>query len=255
LRPLCEPVAVAVRSIEADLGGTRVTFTAGDPLLDLPVRLGPQCMFEDRDGDFSESLLEPIVNFRLDIGPNFAGATEPAVARLKAEASDPPPSKAPYADGSYRHDEIGPWKPTDFGYPEATWGERATAVVQRKLTDLLDNEPPDGPAHRIWERRVAEHQTSPSGLRAAIWAIQRFTGYIDRELMFPAAPVGMLAYLRTLDEIPFFAEFFDFDSDCQTGYVTGTLGPLAPPTFTPATAAPPASLSLEEARGGPNPAH
>jgi hypothetical protein len=255
LRPLCEAVGVTVHSIEADLGGTRVQFTAGDPLLDLPVRLGPQCAFEEQDGDFADATLQPISNFRLEIGSDFVGATEPAVERKMAQASDPPPSKAPYADGAYSHDEIGPWRPTDFGYSDASWTERATAVVQRKLADLLDNEPPSGPAHRIWERRVATHQASPGRLGAAIPVIQRFTGYIDRELTFPAKPVGMLAYLRTLDEIPFYAEFFDFDTDCHTGLVAGTLGVLAPPTFVPELALDVGPLSLQEARGAPAAEH
>jgi hypothetical protein len=65
----------------------------------------------------------------------------------------------------------------------------------------------------------------------------------------------MLAYLRTLDEIPFYAEFFDFDTDCHTGLVAGTLGVLAPPTFVPELALDVGPLSLQEARGAPAAEH
>ena len=54
--------------------------------------------------------------------------------------------------------------------------------------------------------------------------MQNYTGEMDRELTFGPDPVGALAYLATLDEVQFSGDFLDFDTDCQSGAVTGTLG-------------------------------
>jgi hypothetical protein len=245
VRPLCDPIKVGVKGIEADVGGSRLLFETGDPLIDLPVRLGPSCRFEEQDGAFSVPGLQPIADFRFEIGSVFAGGSEPAAKRLNPDPNAKPPSNAPYADGAFFLDAIGPWKPKDFGFLEDTWLEHAQVVVATKLTDLRTREPADGPAHRIWQRRVLEHESFPGGIISAMRRVQRFTGSIDRQLMFLPAPEGVLAYLRTLSAIPFFAEFFNFDTDCQSGTVTGTLGGPAPRTAVPEAA----RLSPAEARG------
>lgn len=40
-RPFCGPIGVSVVAVEAEVGGATVSFDAGDPLLGLPVRIGP----------------------------------------------------------------------------------------------------------------------------------------------------------------------------------------------------------------------
>ena len=52
---------------------------------------------------------------------------------------------------------------------------------------------------------------------------ERYTGLIDSNLTIAPDPEGMLAYLASLPAIRFIADFLAFDTDCQTGKVTGTL--------------------------------
>ena len=179
-RPLCGPIGVTITSIEAAVGGVRERFISGDPLLGLPVRLGPQSRFEEQDGAFAASTFQPIADFRIEVGSVLSGGSAPAVPR--PSGNDPPGSTAPYADGAFSLDAVGPWVPADFGYPEATWQNHAQAVVANKLTQLQAEEPADARAARIRARRIEEHENSAGGLRAALTPVQRFTGQIDREL-------------------------------------------------------------------------
>jgi hypothetical protein len=227
-RPFCDPLGVTVTHVEADVDGSRVRFAAGDSLISLPVRVGPNCKFDGRNRTFAPDGFEPISDFRLEIGSVFAGASAPAAPRQSP--NDPPGSTAPYADGIF---EVGPWTPADFGYREATWAEHAWAVVARKLARLVAQQPADAKEARIRDRRIREHAVNRlAAIGTPIQLMERYTGLIDRELTIAPNPVGALAYLATLPAIQFYAEFFDFDTDCQSGTVTGTLGaprPVEPP--------------------------
>ena len=259
LRPFCEPIGVAVTRLEADVGGATLRFTVGDPLIGLPVRLGPNCKFDGRNRTFAPDGFEPISDFRLEIGTVFAGASAPAAPRHPGE---PPGSTAPYADGIYLLDAIQPrppWVPTDFGYQEATWAEHAWAVVARKLARLVAQQPADAREARIRERRIREHVDERPGhglpaITIPLGIMERYTGLIDRDLTIMPNAAGALAYLATLPAIRFYAEFFDFDTDCQTGTVTGTLDAptsedrLAPPL---ALAPPTGQLAPPEGRLAP----
>jgi hypothetical protein len=242
-RSHCGPIGVTITGIEANVGGARQRFTTGDPLLGLPVRLGPQSRFEEQDGAFAPPTFQPIADFRIDVGSVLSGTSAPAVPR--PSENDPPGSTAPYADGAFSLDDVGPWTPADFGYPEATWQDHAQAVVANKLSQLQAEEPADARAARIRTRRIQEHQNSAGGLRAALTPVQRFTGLVDQEVVIAPNATGALGFLATLPAIQFFAEFFEFDTDCQTGTVTGTLGEPTPPALRLAEA----QLPLAAARG------
>jgi hypothetical protein len=225
-RPFCDPIGVAVTQIEADLAGTPVAFTAGDTMIGLPVRLGPDCKFDARNQDFAPNGFEPISDFRLSIEPVFAGRSAPAAPRLPGQD---PPTTAPYGDGFIPLDGLDSWKPADFGFEEATWVEHAKAHVEAKLVNLEGEPLADPRAVRINARRIQEHKdTRPAhgmdAMRFAQERIERYTGLIDRDLLIAPHADGMLAYLASLPAIQFVGEFFNFDSDCQTGIVTGTLG-------------------------------
>ena len=224
LRPFCDPIGVAVVAIEADLSGSRIQFTAGDPLLGLPVRVGPDCKFDSRDGSFAPDGFEPISDFQLWVGSAFAGASGPAVRRLRPE--DPPGSTAPYGIGVIELDtDPAPWKPSDFGYAETTWGERAWAVLARKLARLVSQQPADFRTSRIRDRRLKAHAVGRLGsIGYPMRLLQRYRGILDRDLVIAAADGGALAYLATLPAIELDVEFLEFDTDCHMGTVTGTLG-------------------------------
>jgi hypothetical protein len=223
-RPFSPPVGVTVTGIEAQVGGARVRFTEGDPLIGQPVRLGPDCVFDSRNRTFAPDGFEPIANFRLEVGEVFAGASAPAVPRKSP--AEPPGSTAPYADGVFGMDgDPRAWPPSEFGFGEATWAERSWAVVARKLARLVAQRPPDARAARIRDRRIKEHAVDRLGsINFPIRLVERYTGLIDRELRFAGEARGVLAELAALPAIRFHGEFFDFDTDCQIGTVTGTLG-------------------------------
>ena len=228
LRPFCAPIGVVVTGVEAQTGGTTHLYTAGDPLIGQPVRLGPDCKFDGRNRAFAPDGYEPISDFHLEIGSGFAGASAPAVPR--ATPNDPPGSTAPYANGITLLDEdpVG-GKPADFGIQAATWAENAWNVLAVKLARLVGQQPADGAPTRIRDRRLQAHSSQQPGhglnaMATPLVMMERYTGLIDQDLTIAAGATGILAYLAALPAIHVELDFLGFDTDCQTGYVTGTLG-------------------------------
>jgi hypothetical protein len=78
--------------------------------------------------------------------------------------------------------------------------------------------------------------------------MERYTGLVDRELSTAPDPRGMLAYLASLPAVRFTADFIAFDTDCQTGKVTGTLD--APEVVGPGVAPAPEAAVAEAPGGG-----
>ena len=244
LRPLCDPVEVQVSHIEAQVGGSTVQLNAGDPLIGEPVRIGPACMFDGRNRTFAPDGFEPISDFRLEIGDAFAGASAPAVAR--PSASDPPESTAPYADGIRLLDaDPAGGSPGDYGLAGSSWAERAWSLLAHKLAQLHAQQPQDAKAGRIRARRIQEHTDNRPGhgldaMATALTLMERYTGLIDRDITIAANPHGALAYLKAQPTIRVVLDFLAFDTDCQTGRMTGTLAaaePVPAPALAEAAAA------------------
>lgn len=221
LRPFGDPVGVTATAIEAQVGAGTTTFKAGDSVFGLSVRLGPNCKFDSQDGAFAQAGFEAISDFEFRIGTAFLGRSVPAVVR---PAGDPPPSTAPYADGVFKLDEVGPWKPSDFGYPELNWTQHATAVVTAKKAALLAQAPMTPAETRIRDRRVQEHNNNLSGIRFALRLVERYSGLIDRDITVVPGDSAVLAYLASLTQYSYRGEFFNFDTDTHCGTVTGTIG-------------------------------
>jgi len=221
LRPFSDPIGVSVSAIEAQVGTGTTTFKIGDSVAGLPVRLGSNCKFESQDGAFAQAGFEAISDFEFRIGTAFLGRSAPAAVR---PAGDPPPSTAPYADGVFRLDEVGPWRPGDFGYPEPNWMQHATAVVTAKKAALLAQAPTTPAETRIRDRRVQEHNNNLSGIRFALRLVERYSGLIDRDITVVPGDSAMLAYLASLAQYAYLGEFFNFDTDTHCGTATGTIG-------------------------------
>jgi hypothetical protein len=229
LRPFCAPIGVTVTGVEAQTGGTTQLFTAGDPLIGQPVRLGPDCKFDARNEAFAPNGYEPISDFRMEIGSAFAGASAPAVARPKA--NDPPGSTAPYANGITKADEDPTGeKPADFGIAaRKTWAEYAWNVLAVKLAALVGQRPADAPSTRIRTRRIQAHAVQLSAMATPFQLMEQYTGLIDRDVTITPGAGGILAYLAALPAIHVAVTFLGFDVDCLTGYTTGTLGAAPAP--------------------------
>ena len=252
LRPSCEPIGVTVTAVEARVGGAVAQFGVGEPLIGEPVRLGPDCKFDGRNRTFAPDGFEPISDFRLEIGAVFAGASAPAVPR--PSPATPPGSTAPYANGiSLLDADPSAATPADFGLSAATWAEHGWNLLASKLAQLVAQQPEDDRAARIRDRRVQEHvDTRPGhGLNAIatpLRLMERYTGLVDREVSTAPDPQGMLAYLASLPAVRFTADFIAFDTDCQTGKVTGTLD--APEVVGPGVAPAPEAAVAEAPGGG-----
>lgn len=220
LRPLCPPVGVFVKRIRGRLAsGSVVTFDTGDPVLGQPVRLGPACKFDAQDGNVAPPGFEPISDFEIHVGSTFSGASESGLPRT--DPSVPPPSKAPYADGFFRMITS-----TDLGYPDVNWTVRAVAVTTQKIADL-NSQVATSPAEvAIRARRIMEHTNNLSGIRFTLRMLERYTGVIDRNLAINPDTSPVLLAFQNFTAFRFYAEFFDFDSDCQCGTVWGTIGPV-----------------------------
>jgi hypothetical protein len=231
LRPFCDSIGVNVVSIDADVGGGTVAFDSGDRLIGQEVRLGPACVFDGRNRTFAPDGFEPIADFQLEIGTLFSGASAPAVAR--PSPADPPGSTAPYASGIIALDaDPAGGSPADFGLPFATWTEYSWATLAIKQAQLAGQETANDREQRIRDRRIQEYADTRPGhglgaLRTPLVFMERYTGLIDKDVTTPAETDGMLSFLRTLPAVRVTVDFLAFDSDCQTGRVTGTLD--APP--------------------------
>jgi len=244
LRPFCDPIGVSVTEIEATVGGIPTRFSTGDPLIGQAVRLGPESWFDSENDAFAPAGFEPITNFQFSIGTAFVGKSVPSVPR--PDPSQPPGSTAPTADGVFNLDDVinlppgqTPWKPADFGLPEQTWRLHAQAVTTAKLASLNTQvTDPGSPAERIRQRRIQEHQQNLGGIRAPFRLLEHYRGLIDQEVTIGLDPSGVLAFLATLPAIEFTGDFFNYDSDCHTGTVAGTLSAPPPPT-------PPAPADIE----------
>lgn len=240
LRPFCPPIGVVVTAVEAEVGGSPTRFEIGDSLIGEPVRLGPNSFFDSRNGDFAPAGFEPISDFRLEIGSAFSGESAASVPR--SNPMDPPGSTAPYADGVFLLDDADnlptdftPWKPSDLGYPEETWRLHADAVIDVRVAELsAQATTPGSPGERIREARIQKHQTHDRGMKVPLQFVQRYLGLIDRNMSFEPDPTGMLAYLASLPAVEFKADFLDYDIDCHSGAVIGSLGAPSPITPQPA---------------------
>jgi hypothetical protein len=223
LRSLCPAVGVFVRRVRGTLAnGTLVSFASGDPVIGLPVELGPQCVFDAQDGVFAQPGFEPISDFSIRIGNVFSGASEPALPRPNPAA--PPPSNAPYADGVLRADMVSALRPADFGYPDANWTARASRIVSEKAMALGGQVAATPDEVAIRNRRITEHGTNAGGIQFALRLIERYRGIVDQNLSLSSTASPVLADWASRAQFPFYAEFLDFDTDCQCGTVWGTLG-------------------------------
>jgi len=224
LRSLCPVIGVKVLRIRGELaGGTVVSFEAGDEILGTAVSLGPKCVFDAQDGAFAEPGFEPISNFELAVGTAFSGKSEPGLPR---PPGTPPPSKAPYADGFFRMDNVSTLRPPDFGFPEATWTARSTALTAQKLADLNAQVAVTPAEVAIRARRILEHTNNLPGIRFAARMVERYTGVIDQNITVVPGNSSILKSFAGGTAFRFHGEFFDFDSDCQSGTVWGTIGKI-----------------------------
>ena len=85
------------------------------------------------------------------------------------------------------------WKPSDFGFSDATWTQHARTVTTQKLAQLTAQvATPSTPADRIRQRRIQEHQNNLSGMRVPFRLLQRYIGLIDREITIDGEKTGLL---------------------------------------------------------------
>ena len=90
----------------------------------------------------------------------------------------------------------------------------------------LQNQVPQSAAEsRIRTRRIQEHTDNLGGLQFTLRMVERYSGLIDREIAISPGVSAVLGYFTSLPAFAFRGEFFDFDTDCQGGTVTGTIGP------------------------------
>lgn len=115
-------------------------------------------------------------------------------------------------------------KPADFGYPDADWTARSNRIVAEKTTALNGQAATTPEEIAIRDRRIAEHANNAGGIRFTLRLSERYRGVVDQNVTLDEAISPVLADWASRNEWPFYAEFLDFDSDCQCGTLWGTLG-------------------------------
>ena len=117
-----------------------------------------------------------------------------------------------------------PLKPSDFGYPDATWTKRAVAITQKKIGQLQAQAAATPKDIAIRDRRILEHTRNLGGVQFALRMMERYTGTVDQHVTVVPGQSTLMQALQALPALRFYGEFFDFDTDCQSGTVWGTLG-------------------------------
>jgi hypothetical protein len=121
-------------------------------------------------------------------------------------------------------DQKGSVKPSDVGYPELNWTIRSNNRTAAKLAVLNSQVTVDPREVAIRDRRQLEHTGNVGGLQFAGRMLERYTGSVHLHLHVTPGTSLVMQSFATIASFKFYVEFFDFDSDCQSGTVWGTLG-------------------------------
>lgn len=226
LRDFCEPIGVFVSAVQGIANGQEFNFASGDGIIGAPVQLGPKCMFDSQNGAIAQAGWEPISEFELMIGSFFSGKSEPGARRRRGQ---PHPTTAPYPEGFEFMDVVGGVQPGDFGYPESNWRDRGLAMVSEKLQKLENQHIASDSQARIRARRIEEHKTNARVLAGVATRVERYSGTIHIDVSVDSAFSPATRFLSLHEAFGFYAEFFNFDSDCLSGSVWGRLSASVPP--------------------------
>jgi hypothetical protein len=265
-RSFARPVGVFVRAVVGLAGGTEETFTSGDPIIGLPVNLGPHSYFAsnqpvsqaDRDaGRLPEEQhpdgFQPIANFECHIGKIFSGGSRVGPHAPGTTESRQPrdPDFRPFGQGLDARTE-GERTRYPFPAPKAFEAARVDAILpeyvklkangqtgtlefrnlQTRLAHLVRRL--DDPVREELLTAHSDTGLADLGFSPSFGWNNRevYRGLINDKLMIAGSMPGMTSYLARFDALHFLCVFFNFHTDDARGQCYGSIDPMAaPPTL------------------------
>lgn len=209
-----EDIGVSVIAVKGGAGGPLEEFSVGDPIIGLPVDLGPNSYFGENDPP--DTVPPPVENFP---APSTSPITifEFHLANLFSGKSDPP-SHRPFGSGA----------PTLTATERAQYGIDASpnafnnarrALLQAEF-DALTPVEQAGTVGQNLSTRLAK-LTDPAQFG---WNRKAtYTGHIDADINFQPSNSSVLAYLAGYNSFTFSAKFFNFHFDDNRGQVHGSV--------------------------------
>ena len=265
-RSFAAPIGVSVKAVVGLVGDTEEMFASGDPIIGMPVNLGPHSYFAsnkpvsqaDRDaGRLPEEQhpdgRQPIGNFECHVGSAFSGTSRigPFVSGTTESRRPRDPDFRPFAGG------LEPMSP----------GERATypfpplkIFEQTRLNELLpeylklkSNGQTNTQEFRNLQLRIGHllprmdpqvqqdllNTHGDTGLTRLgesagfAWGNREvYRGIINDKLNVASDIPGVTNYLSRFDAFHFLCAFFNFHTDEDRAHCYGAIDPMAaPPTL------------------------
>jgi hypothetical protein len=228
LRSHAAPVATTVNEIHGLLSGsTSEVFTTGDPILGVPVNLGPNTyLAANQPVNPSDPLPaeqnvegnEPMGLFECHIDSFFSGESATLADRPTSTGfttplgSDPATAAADAADKA----AIG-WTPL------ATFESARLGQLQADFAALSPSDQVNTVAGRNLAKRIA-HLTPSSTTLAQGWdGKEEYKGKVNSGVAIQANGSAVMSYFAGYTQFNFFAKMFTFHSDELCGYVHGSL--------------------------------
>jgi hypothetical protein len=232
LRQFVAPVATTVNEIHGSLSdSSTVAFTAGDPMLDATVNLGPDTYLaanqpqnpaDPTPAETNNEGYEPMALFEFHIDGFLSGQS--ATLTDRPTAGPPPPSVSP-ATLDAAEEAIPQFIDPVTGTP-TTFISLATFETARKnqLTNAFNALTPAQQASTEGKNLKTRIDHLPNPNASIGWEQkEEYTGQVNDSITFQPVASTVLNYLENFTAFTFFARFFTFHPDELCGYVHGNL--------------------------------
>lgn len=241
LRSHVPPIGVDVVSVTGRLAtGAEEEFVFGDPVLGLPVNLGPNSYFAGnkpaKSGDALPAeqhpdAFEPIALFEFHLGSQFSGKP------LR-------PDDRPITDSDLTLEILTPEQLTRFGIPRLqNFNQARRNLLQADLNAL----PPGAQTGTVEGRNLTTRMNRMGATLPVAWVGREwFRGLINDAIRIDPMNSAVLSFLGGFDSFVFSAAFFNFHTDELCGQVLGYISaaadelvdPFEPKRIAPSAAAP-----------------
>jgi hypothetical protein len=216
LRPEVSPIGVTVTSISGKLTtGKEEEFTAGDPLFDRPVDLGPSSYFAGNspppggtrpaEGPYAAGH-EPIALFEFHMGSQFSGRS------LK-------PEDRPITFPDRGFEILTPEQLTRFGISTlSAFNTQRKNLLQARLDAMTPADQTGTVEGRNLQTRISRlNRTLAAGWIGREW----FTGLINDAIRIEPQDSAVLQFLQGFNSFWFSTAFYNFHADELCGQVLG----------------------------------
>lgn len=254
LRSHVPPVGVAVTAIAGVVGRDTEQFTVGDPIIGLPVNLGPHSYFaaNNRGPLTPEGTTTPppeedhgagvetMANFEFHLGNIFSGTSKLGPYRGEVRSQNPrDPDDRPKSQGLFAADgsPFGRNITRDTTFPELgiislnDFDRNRLALLQQAFDALFPAEQVGRTGQNLIIRMQHLNGKLAGTLFAGYYGMEPYVGKINEGIQVARGDTLMLRYLASFNEFDYLGQFFNYHSDEQCGQVLGRIS-ASPPIAT-----------------------